>query len=74
MHQGRRAPDRHEPAARTHAAPVGVFSIAGTTTGGEKLTGSLDEVRVWTVTRTAAQIAQSYMVSLSVPQHGLADY
>jgi len=61
-------------AAVPSAAPAGGLSIAGGPQGGERLIGALDELRVWTVARTAQDIADSYTVSLSGLEPGLAAY
>ena len=54
--------------------PSGVFSIASSPAGGERLIGALDEVRVWGVARTAQQIADGYTVSLSGTEPDLIAY
>ena len=43
-------------------------------TGGIFFTGALDEVRVWDVVRTAAEIQQSYNMSLAGSEPGLVGY
>jgi len=42
--------------------------------GSETFNGQIDELRIWTVARTQAQIAASMNVSLSGPQAGLVGY
>jgi Concanavalin A-like lectin/glucanases superfamily len=56
------------------AAPSGVLSLASNPGGGERLIGALDEVRVWTIARTAQQIATASTQSLPDDQPDLAAY
>jgi hypothetical protein len=55
-------------------APSGAFWIASNSTGGDRLIGALDEVRVWDVARTAQQIAAYDTVSLAGDEPGLIAY
>ncbi|MFA6468910.1 MAG: LamG-like jellyroll fold domain-containing protein [Bacteroidota bacterium] len=54
-------------------APAGELSIASGTFGGEYFSGKLDEIRLWTVARTQAQIHSSYQ-SQAGNETGLAAY
>jgi hypothetical protein len=56
------------------ALPSGVFSIASDPAGGDRLTGAIDEVRVWAIARTAQQIATDYDASLSGTEPDLIAY
>lgn len=56
------------------AVPRDAFSIAGNALGGERLIGAIDEVRIWGVARTAAQIAAGYTVSLVGTEPDLLAY
>lgn len=56
------------------APPSGAFSIAASPSGGERLDGALDEIRVWGVARTAQQIAAGYTVSLTGTEPDLLAY
>jgi len=56
------------------APPSGVLSIASSPAGGERLIGAIDEVRVWTIARTAQQIAADYTVSLTGMEPDLIAY
>lgn len=56
------------------ARAEGKLSIASSPAGTEGLIGAIDEVRVWTVARTEAEIAANYTVSLTGAESGLAAY
>lgn len=61
-------------AALPSATPSGVFSIASSPSGGERLIGAIDEVRVWAIARTQQQITSDYGVSLSSTEPDLIAY
>jgi hypothetical protein len=58
----------------THAVPNANNLRIGSTNFGEFFPGSIDEVRVWSVARTAAQIAANRSLSLPGTTAGLAAY
>jgi hypothetical protein len=52
----------------------GMYAIGGTFNignGGEPMIGKIDDVRLWNVVRTPAEIANNRSIELSVPQTGL---
>lgn len=62
---------------RWDGGPIGTTGqamIAANPSGGEGLIGAIDEVRVWDVARTSAQIAQDYNAALLGPEPDLIAY
>ncbi|MES2689784.1 MAG: LamG domain-containing protein, partial [Bacteroidota bacterium] len=57
----------------THAVPSGNF-LAGRTGGDEYFNGKLDELRIWTVARTASQISSSMLNAVAPNTSGLVSY
>lgn len=55
-------------------APVGRFSIASSPSGGERLVGAIDEVRVWTEARSPAEIERDFTASLTGQEPHLVHY
>lgn len=58
----------------TPLSPGGVLSLASNTSGGDRLIGAVDEVRVWTILLPPWQIASDYTESLPDTQPDLAAY
>jgi hypothetical protein len=54
--------------------PAGALSIASNPAGLDRLIGAIDEVRVWTIARTAQQIAAAHAQSLPGDEPDLAAY
>ncbi len=56
------------------AAPAGMLSVGSSPTGGESFHGALDEVRAWSVARTAQELARDRTAALRGDEAGLEAY
>jgi hypothetical protein len=57
-----------------NAPPAGNLSVGSNPAGTEGLNGAIDEVRIWSVPRTAQQLAQDRTVALMGDETGLVAY
>lgn len=55
-------------------SPSGRFSIASSPSGGERLVGAIDEVRVWAEARSPGEIEQAFTASLTGNEPHLLHY
>lgn len=56
------------------AQPSGAFSVGSSPSGGEGFNGAIDEVRAWSVARSAQELAQDRTAALAGNEAGLVAY